>query len=627
MRILRPAFLLLLLLVGATQSALAEPKPEVLSEEKRLALSLPKEGFRLLPAYRDRAAWKQVIRERKIAVKDFIKPAEAIYRSAPDPFPLEEYYAFSRTGDRTQFAKKNDKMWARLTILATAECLEGKGRFLDALATTIDALCNAPTWVLSAHDGNLKNVQGKTITIDLGSARSGWLMAEVLACFEGSLPKATQEKGRATVRKFIITPYLAMADSGNYTNWWTHSDANWNPVCHAGVLGAALALPGLTPQERARIMASTKVMVRTFLKGFTSEGWTDEGIAYWNYGFEHFAQLCEEARRATKGKEDWLLQWQDVRKPALLPPQTRLTGTLFPTFADCSMDARANEDLEAWLRLRFGLPVRAVPSVRGKLDFPSSFLLNPAVLPKAPKLSDSPLPPRTWLPGAQILIERTARLAFVAMGSNNGVPHNHNDCGTFMVALDGVPVLTDLGGEVYSRRTFSSARYQGELLNSFGHPVPRPADTLQASGSKAAAKVLKSTFTDRRDILSLDLLNAYPGAPGLKTCTRTFTWEPKGQSAQLTLRDVFAFDAPQTFESALTTWGTCTQKGNTLSATFEGKTLTIRVTASAPWHLEEATIKGKPLGKKKWQDLTPKRYAVRLDAPAKEGWIQFEIAD
>ncbi len=626
MRILCPAFLALLLLVGATSVALAAPKPEVLAEEKLIALNLPKDGFRLLPAYRDRAAWKKLIRERKIKAKDHIKKAEAIYQNAPDPFPLEEYYAFSRTGDRTQFQSKNDKMWDRLTILATAECLEGKGRFLNALAATIDSLCDAPTWVLSAHDGGLKNVQGKIVTIDLGSALVAWNMAEVLACFEDALPKATLDKGVATVRKFVITPYLTMADTGNYNNWWTYSNANWNPVCHSGVLGTALALPGLTPRERARIMASTKVMVRKFLTGFTAEGWTDEGIAYWNYGFEHFAQLCEEARRATNGKEDWLLQWQEVRKPALLPPQTRLAGNLFPIFADCAMDAQANEDLEAWLRLRFGLPVRAVPSVRGRLDFPISFLLNPAFLPKASKLTDSTLPPRTWLPGAQILIERTPRLTFVAMGSNNGVPHNHNDCGTFMVALDGVPVLTDLGGEEYTRRTFSSGRYQSELLNSFGHPVPRPADTLQASGSKAAAKVLQSTFTSRRDIFALDLLSAYPSAPGLKVCTRTFTWEPKGKSAKLTVRDDVSLEAPQIFESALTTWGTCTQKGDTLTATYEGKTLTVRVTASAPWHLEEAVVKGKPMGKK-WQKLTPRRYAVKLDNPAQDGWIQFEITD
>ena len=626
MRILRLAFLALLLLVGATPVALAAPKPEVLAEEKLIALNLPKEGFRLLPAYRDRAAWKKLIRERKIKAKDYIKKAEAIYQNAPDPFPLEEYYAFSRTGDRTQFARKNDKMWNRLTILATAECLEGKGRFLNALAATIDSLCDAPTWVLSAHDGGLKNVQGKTVTIDLGSALVAWNMAEVLACFEDALPKATLDKGIATVRKFVITPYLTMADTGNYNNWWTYSNANWNPVCHSGVLGTALALPGLTLQERARIMASAKVMVRRYLSGFSDEGWTDEGIAYWNYGFGHFSLLCEEARRATNGKEDWLLQWEEARKPALTPPQTRLAGNVFPIFADCAMDTHADEDLDAWLRLRFGVPVSPVPSMKGRLDFPRSFLIDPAVLPKPPRARAEALPRRTWLPRAQILIERTPRLAFATMGNNNGVPHNHNDCGTFMVVLDGVPVLTDLGGEEYSRRTFTSGRYQSQLLNSFGHPVLAFASALQSDGSKYAAKVLNTTFTDRRDTLAFDLRDAYPRVPGLKVCTRTFTWEPKGKSAKLTVRDDVSLEAPQIFESALTTWGTCTQKGDTLTATYEGKTLTVRVTASAPWHLEEAIVKGKPMGKK-WQKLTPRRYAVKLDNPAQDGWIQFEITN
>lgn len=626
MRVLQPTFLALAVLVGTAQSAFAEPKPAVLEEEKALIQILPPEGYRLVPAYRDRAAWEKLIREREIDVSSYVKTAEAIAREKPAPFPLEEYYGFTRKGDRTQFETKNEARWNCLTALAEAECLENKGRFLPAIAAYIDALCDAPTWVNSAHDWNLKNVQGKTIAIDLVSSHVAWRLSEVLACFGDALPEATRTKGIHSVRKFVINPYLEMANTGNYNNWWAHSEANWNPVCHAGVLGAGLALPGLTPQERARIVASTKVMVHKFLKGFSKEGWTDEGVIYWNYGFGHFAMLCEEARRATQGKQDWLLEWEGSRQPALMAPQTRLAGDIFPVLADCPQDVHADPDLEAWLRVRFGLPINAMPSLKNRLDFPTTFVLNLDALPQKPVIKPQPLPRRTWMPEAQILVDRTPRLAFVAMGNNNGVPHNHNDCGTFMVTLDAVPVLADLGGEEYSRRTFSGSRYQSELLNSFGHPVPRPANTLQASNSKAAAKVLEATFSDASDKLVFDLLAAYPKAPGLKTCKRAFTWEPKGDSAKLTVRDDFAFDAPQTFESPLTTWGTCKQEGDLLTITFKGKSLRARVTASAPWHLEEAVVKGKAK-EPSWQSLTPMRYAVKLNDPAQAGFIQFEITD
>ena len=594
--------------------------PQVAPAAEVMAALLPADGARLLPSYTNRAAWAKLAKTHGLDVPKEARRAKRLLRMPLPSFPRKRFYDFTRNGDRYRFQRENGARWRRLNTLAQAELLEGKGRFLPALSETLRALCADPTWVLSAHDIGLHNVEGRTITIDLASSQHGWYVAELVACFGDALPPEARTEAIAAVRARVVDPYLAMARSGDYNNWWALSDANWNPVCHSGTVGAALALPGVTPDERALVAGSARVLVRRFLKGFSPDGWTGEGVGYWAYGFGHFAQLCEIIRRATGGREDWLL-WPEAYLPALATPTSRLCGDLFPVVADANMDVSADAGLENWLGARLGFPARERPSIHGRLDFPTSFVFDPAFLPALSAKATTPtLPPRTWFPNAQIFVARTPRRCLMAMGGDNGVPHNHNDCGTFTLAIDGVPVVTDLGGEEYTSRTFSSRRYDSPLLNSFGHPVPRPADTLQASGRKAAAKTLAADFTPTRDRLTFDLAPAYPSA-GLTRLTREFLWEPKNDSARLTLTDTFAFAEPKSFETALTTWGSCKRLApDLLRFSFEGKSVELRVRASAPWHLTEETINGKPMGAK-WQARVPRRVAIRLDAPAQEGFI------
>ena len=87
--------------------------------------------------------------------------------------------------------------------------------------------------------------------------------------------------------------------------------------------------------------------------------------------------------------------------------------------------------------------------------------------------------------------------------------------------------LVDPGSEVYTARTFSSRRYESKVLNSFGHPVPRVAGQLQQTGRQAAAKVLKTEFTDKADTLVLDIRSAY-AVKELKTLHRTFVFSREG---------------------------------------------------------------------------------------------------
>ena len=190
----------------------------------------------------------------------------------------------------------------------------------------------------------------------------------------------------------------------------------------------------------------------------------------------------------------------------------------------------------------------------GLYAFPNSASARPAADEAA-----SP-PQRDWFPDAGILICRPAApggLAAALKGGHNAEHHNHNDVGSFVVALGRGTPLVDPGGEVYTARTFSGRRYESKLLNSFGHPVPRIAGQLQQTGRKAAAGVLQTEWTDATDTLVLDIRSAY-AVKGLEKLQRTFRFSRAGKGT-LEVVDEVQLAQPEEFETALITFGKWTQ--------------------------------------------------------------------
>src|SRR5690606_39837945 len=65
-------------------------------------------------------------------------------------------------------------------------------------------------------------------------------------------------------------------------------------------------------------------------------------------------------------------------------------------------------------------------------------------------------------------------LGVVVKSGHNGENHNHNDLGSIAVAVDGVPLLPDLGRETYRSETFSDRRYELWNMRSDWHSTPLP---------------------------------------------------------------------------------------------------------------------------------------------------------
>ena len=143
-------------------------------------------------------------------------------------------------------------------------------------------------------------------------------------------------------------------------------------------------------------------------------------------------------------------------------------------------------------------------------------------------------------------------IALGLKGGHNNEFHNHNDVGSYNVALGDAIMTGDPGGEVYTKRTFSSQRYESKVLNSYAHPVPRVDGALQGTGREFAGKIMKTEFSDGRDVVEIDLAGAYK-CDKLVSLVRTFVYDRA--NASVTVTDRVKFTAPASFEDPVVSLG------------------------------------------------------------------------
>jgi len=581
----------------------------------------------------DRAAWERLAEQRGFAtvVGDAEKTAATPIPDQPD----ELYLEFSRTGNRMHWQDVAAERRGRIRTLVLGECVENKGRFLPALHETIRALCSERTWVMPAHDGKLANFRGERIDIDLASAALAWELAETVHLLVDKLDAEIVQLIRENIDRRIFTPFRDMVEGRRPANWWLTTTNNWNAVCLACVTGSALAL--IEPaSERAFFVAAAEHYSKNFLKGFTPDGYCSEGVGYWNYGFGHYVLLAEAIWQATGGKLD-LLALEKAQAPARYGARIEIINNVYPSFADCHVDAKPSPCLMHFLDRRLGLGLakyRDVDPVSAEYTLYAITMFafdNSASQRAVPTTTSTGLGLRTWFADGGVLICRPGPirrsgyhspcwLGLAAKGGHNAEHHNHNDVGTYIVVVGDRPVLTDPGGEVYTRRTFSAHRYESQVLNSFGHPVPVIAGQLQRTGPDARGRVVRTEFTELADTLVLDLNSAYDVAD-LTSLQRTFVYKRSGNGS-LKVIDEMTSAQPVTFETALVSFGQFERIDDRTLRVQDGP-CALRViidTEGAPFEIHTQTLIEDMLAKRQ-----PNRLGLRLAEPVVQARVTLTI--
>ena len=591
------------------------------------AIPLPEKPGGIGRSAADRATWD--------AIAATPEGAKAVANATPflskppvpfDPSLYQEYYA---NGNRSRFQDHNGKRWQRLRALTLAECVEGKSRFVPAIASTVDSLCADPSWCLPAHDSNAWIFKGNKPYADLVVAASGFDMATMLCLLDDRLPEATKTLARREIARRLTGPALEQIRGGDpefyrSRHWWSRANHNWNAVCTAGAVGAIL----LTEPDRATREAAVRWAegnMKTFLSGFAADGYCSEGIGYWSYGFGHFAVLSELVCQHTNGTVDWLAS-DRVRQIVAATCGQEITAGIHPCFADAGLNSRPSGLVVHYLTSRGIWPGRAGKSPAAVIA--SAGTLYDGMLFAFPfRTSDKPasasaLPSHTWLKDAGVYIGRPAPggdFAVAFKGGNNAEHHNHNDVGTTMVYHRGQALLCDPGAMVYTAETFSKDRYRFPVMASYGHSTPVVDGRFQVAGNAARGIVLKTSFSESADRISIDLRSCYP-VKDLTRLERDWTYQ-RGDSPSLTIDDRFACGREIPFESALVALGAwCRLPSGDLAVTGPNQAaVTVKIESSGPVATELTKIinPGRP---------TVFRLGIRLSNPAKDGWIRTVVS-
>ncbi|MEW6235678.1 MAG: heparinase II/III family protein [Candidatus Omnitrophota bacterium] len=593
-------------------------KPWTLDEAKQV---LEKCGeFKPFPQYGDREFWEKIKTDKRFgpSLTAAVDRAREYAKQDFPYLPASLYLDFQRTGNRVSCERVLGQRSGFLSAFALAECLEGKGEFLDPLMNALWAFCEESDWCMPAHTDGLIDMENPNI--DLRASNTANVLANIDYVFGDALPERLRMRLNYELERRIFGPYQKREFS------WMKRTHNWNAVCNGNVLSAALYK--ISDKNRlAELVAKAQNSLCLYLTGFGRDGGTAEGLGYWNYGFGNYVEAAQMLNRYTDKRLN-MLAAPIVKEIALLPMRVELSPGKYPSFSDGGENNRFSTSMLCYLADELNAPeLRRFAAARMEYEIDAGSLLslfeNTQFAPLPGKKEEFVPAPYVFLRGVEWMIVRDDNgLVLAAKGGRNDEPHNHNDVGNIILHYQGETLIPDLGAPVYDRRFFSNKRYEYLAARSLGHSLPLVNGFEQRPGPFAAI-----TKTERKDdgaVLRVDMTAAYPQEAGLKSLVRTTTFKNK---IGIDLLDEAQFEsAPKSFETAIWTYAPVevTKSGVKISVekailevSFGDQKLSVDV---KEYDMKENNMRNAS------RHPIARRIAFRLDRPEKEARIHLTIS-
>jgi hypothetical protein len=511
--------------------------------------------FEPFPRAGDREGWARILPATRQAWTDM---AARYAEYAWPALPVRLHIHFQRTGENLPYLHAFWERRSVLGVLALAECLEGRGRYLTQIASGVYAICEETTWMTPfdlASLGQVMPAKDDTV-VNLATSETGALLAWVRSLLKKQLDAISPRicaRINDEIRTRLVQPYH---DHDDY--WWmgfveTPRVNNWNPWCNRNMLMCLLLLD-LDEELRASCIRKAMRSLDAYLARYPPDGCCDEGPMYWGAAGGGLHTCLELLSRASSGAID-IFDEPIVRDIGRYLAAVHIHDEWFVDFADG--DARVKPGAAAFA---YGRSIRDDDLVKlGASGSPA----RPVVLnwfgafeyladmfgeeEREAARSAPPYPRDAWMWHTQVMTAReeggTHRGLFLAAkAGNNGESHNHNDVGSFIVYADGNPVLVDLGTEEYTAKTFGPQRFELWYLQSQYHNCPTIRGVMQHDGPAYAARDVTHRADDLHAEMTADIRGAYPVEAGLAYWRRTCRLN-RGASPSVEVIDEYRFAA------------------------------------------------------------------------------------
>lgn len=609
---------------------------------------LPLYQFHPYPDVTERDAWNQLPEVKK---QQAIRDAEQFLAYRWPALLATDFMSFYRNGERKTYEDPHLLRRRALSTLVMGECMEGNGRFLDDIINGIWLICEESYWGVSAHNGKSAFLDSPFARqplpdieepyLDLFAGETGNLLAWTACLLHPALDHTAPQVCRRIsleLERRIKQPFLHHND----TNWMgfiaTNKVNNWNPWITANVLNVFL----LTEHDINRRAAAVKKMFEVmdhFLNTYGADGGCDEGTSYWSRAGGSVHDFCDQLFRASGGRID-LFQLPLIKQIGRFIYREHIAGPYFINFADG--DAKAGCDRT--LIYHYGIRIHdqklmdlaaALPEyVPDELDGPPVSLqrwlcglFDCCDYVRHRSTAQPPLVRDVWLPDIQVAAAREQAgssdgLYLAVKGGHNDESHNHNDVGNFIVYLNGLPALIDVGVGVYTQKTFSADRYEIWNMQSSYHNLPAINGAQQCAGARYRAQDIHCQPDGQAVEISMELSQAYHPDAALQTFRRHYHFERSVPSIILENRFLFLHN-----ENSVSEYLMCRQK----PVQKDAGSLVVPVSADAallihydPGYLvsiEEIELPDKRL-QKSWGNLL---YRIRFYAYGLPSQVNFRL--
>jgi hypothetical protein len=533
------------------------------------------------PTASERAAWEAVPDDIRKAV---VARAEADQKAGWKALLATTFLDYKRNGNRSRYEDENFGRRAMLQRLALAECLEGKGRFIDDVANGVWLICEETFWGAPAHLGAQKAGVGlPDVTepiIELFGAATAQLLAWTYYLLGAQLDQVSPlvtKRIRIEAERRMLKPARERNDFG-----WMGLDGkehatrinNWNPWINSNLIVTNLILEDDADsrlKETARIARS--------VDGYWNEYWPDaaeeEGPGYYS---ESVLALFEAiwALDSATGNAAKILEFPFLDAMGRFILDAHIAGDDYLAYGDAHRHSAPPGDV----LYRFGKAVNdqqlaAFGAFNAAKDgwnaqgpglahavgdsFTSMSRALPAVLdadevrnaPKQDVLIRGAWYPEFGLMTAREKADSTDGFYVAVLAANNGRSHSHNDTGNFVIYLDGQPVAIDVGVEAYTAKTFGPDRYSIWTMQSAYHNLPRVGGVMQHTGVEFAATDRKYETDDQHAKVSFDIAHAYPKEAGIIKWIRTVTLDRVGH--RVVIEEDFELERPEEIQLTIMT--------------------------------------------------------------------------
>lgn len=524
------------------------------SQEQLSNVIIPFAKWVPFPKIDDRSAWAKA--DKNMMESYFTKAEE--YLNFEWPYiPATKSLLIVRTGNRSQYEAISFNKRRVLGTLILAEIYENKGRFVDQIVDGIWSICEESWWGVPAHLPGGAEYNGlidvRDPFVDLFAAETATFLAWA-DYFLGEKLDAVSPQIRDRIyyetNKRIFEPVM------NKSHWWMGEKFggrqvpnNWNPWICSNWLNTALLLEKDDKKRVAMVSKITQVLDQ-FVNPYPEDGGCDEGPSYWGAAaaslFDNIAML----NHASNNAFSYVYDNQKIKNMGRYIYRAQISEDYFLNFADAdpkpgmaaSMIYRFGKAIGDEKMMNFGAYYRNEPE--GELAT-FHFFRNLYELFFQDEFSKTekklPFPKDVWLPGLQVMAARdqegTTNGFFVAAkGGHNAESHNHNDIGNFVVFYDGLPLLIDVGRGTYTKKTFSSSRYDIWYNCSEYHNLPTVNGKNQLPGEQYRANNVQYFPSENTINYSLDISKAFPGDAGINSLQRTIQYK---REKQVVITDVF----------------------------------------------------------------------------------------